>query len=306
MSTPTSPVAWRSLIVWNRSSYLLLSLFFATIFIIGVVWWPLLRDYARSFDPRVAWWRQVDWLLLGIFAAMSLLIMARADLKRDARTVAVGLIGGLVIESWGTQTGLWTYYTLERPPLWIIPAWPIASLAIDRLTGSLAPGVARLGARVSWTVYAVVFGGFAILMVDFVRPTWGMSLTVTAAVLCVFLIATFVQPRTALATFAAGTALGYFLELWGTTRGCWTYYTLETPPLFAVMAHGMAAVAFWRANAALGLVARRVTGRTQAARVEPAGRTSGLRRPESTAAGADHGPPERSGHPLSGPRPARL
>jgi len=24
------------------------------------------------------------------------------------------------------------------------------------------------------------------------------------------------------------------------------YYTLETPPLFAVLSHGMAAVAFWR------------------------------------------------------------
>ena len=42
--------------------------------------------------------------------------------------------------------------------------------------------------------------------------------------------------------------LGYFLELWGTTRACWTYYTLETPPLFAVLAHGLAAVAFWRAR----------------------------------------------------------
>ena len=43
------------------------------------------------------------------------------------------MIGGLVIEAWGTQTLLWTYYTAERPPLWIIPAWPIASLTIDRL-----------------------------------------------------------------------------------------------------------------------------------------------------------------------------
>jgi hypothetical protein len=49
-------------------------------------------------------------------------------------------------------------------------------------------------------------------------------------------------------TFVAGAGLGYFLELWGTTRECWTYYTLETPPLFAVLAHGMAAVIFWRAG----------------------------------------------------------
>jgi hypothetical protein len=46
--------------------------------------------------------------------------------------------------------------------------------------------------------------------------------------------------------FAAGAGLGYFLERWGTTRECWMYYTHQTPPLFAVLAHGLAAVAFWR------------------------------------------------------------
>jgi hypothetical protein len=240
----------------------MLSLFFASIVLIGIVWWPLLDEYVGSFDPRLAWWRQVDWLLLGVFAAMTLLIMARADVKRDLRTVAVGLVGGLVIEAWGTQTGLWSYYTLERPPLWIIPAWPVASLAIDRLTRLLAPAANRLGRRATRLTYAATFGAFALLMIDFVRPTMGQSLTVTALVLCGFLIATPVQARTALATFAAGAALGYFLELWGTTRGCWIYYTLETPPLFAVLAHGMAALAFWRTGRALetfvsGLTLRR-------------------------------------------------
>jgi len=263
MSSTSSSIAWRARFGWSRASYLLLSLFFATIFLIGIVWWPLLKDYLRAFDPRIAWWRQVDWLLLGVFAAMTLLIMARADLKRDVRTVAVGLMGGLVIESWGTQTGLWTYYTLERPPLWIIPAWPIATLAIDRMTVFLTPTVERLGGRTTWVAYAATFGLFGVLMADFVRPTVGLSLTVTAVFLCGFVIATPVQPRTALATFAAGAALGYFLELWGTTRGCWIYYTGETPPPFAVLAHGMAAVAFWRTGDALtrlgGKFARRGT-----------------------------------------------
>ena len=44
-----------------------------------------------------------------------------------------------------------------------------------------------------------------------------------------------------------GTALGYFLELWGTTRECWTYYTQATPPVIAAFAHGFASVAFGRA-----------------------------------------------------------
>src|SRR3989304_617714 len=133
MSAPSPSLVWHARLGWTRASYLLVSLLFASIVVIGIVWWPLLDDYVGSFDPRVAWWRQVDWLLLGVFGVMTVLIMARADVKRDLRTVAVGLMGGLVIESWGTQTGLWTYYTLERPPLWIIPAWPVASLAIDRL-----------------------------------------------------------------------------------------------------------------------------------------------------------------------------
>jgi hypothetical protein len=55
-------------------------------------------------------------------------------------------------------------------------------------------------------------------------------------------------------TFIAGSGLGYFLELWGTTRQCWTYHTYQTPPLFAVLAHGMAAVAFWRAGLLLRAV----------------------------------------------------
>lgn len=63
----------------------------------------------------------------------------------------------------------------------------------------------------------------------------------------------------------AGAGLGYFLELWGTTRECWTYYTLQTPPLFAVLAHGMAAVAFWRA----GLVVKMIGGRIRAGWTRP-------------------------------------
>src|SRR5437773_8359618 len=126
-----------SFLRWNRASYLLLSLFAATILLIMYVWQPLVRDYLASVDPRYPLWQQLDYLLIGVFLAMSLLIMAGPDLRADLRIVLIGLAGGLVIESWGTQTNLWTYYTLERPPLWIIPAWPIASLSIDRLYRAL-------------------------------------------------------------------------------------------------------------------------------------------------------------------------
>jgi hypothetical protein len=234
---------------WTRSSTWLMSTFLAVIGLILIVWWPLVVDYVSTYDPRYPLWTQIDWLLIGVFAAMSLLIMAGADVGADWVILLVGLGGGLAIETWGTQTQLWTYYTLERPPLWIIPAWPIASLSIDRLyrlllrlTRSWRPEVFRW---LHWTILP----GFLILMLVFVGPTMDKSLTWAALALCLSLTFTPRDERGTVLTFVAGAGLGYFLECWGTTRACWTYYTGATPPLFAVLAHGMAALAFWRTAA---------------------------------------------------------
>jgi len=211
---------------------------------------------------------------------MSLLIMAGADLKVDAWIVFVGFVGGLVIESWGTQTEIWWYYTAERPPLWIIPAWPIASLSIDRLvrllrswlpgenlSRSLQSALRKSGKNstnsalsvVYKILYWLIFPAFYALMLTFVWPTLDKSFTILALVLVTLLILTPMDHRVALLTFMAGSALGYFLELWGTTRECWTYYTLATPPVFAVFAHGMAAVAFWRTVLVLQGLSDRIT-----------------------------------------------
>lgn len=85
-------------------------------------------------------------------------------------------------------------------------------------------------------------------MLVFVAPTFDKPYTLLSLSLCLLLILTPTDHRFAFLTFIAGAGLGYFLELWGTTRECWMYYTLQKPPLFAVLAHGMAAVAFWRAG----------------------------------------------------------
>ena len=226
-----------------------------------------------------AWWHYIDWLLLGIFGFMSATIISRANLKTDLWIVFVGICGGLAIESWGTQTNLWHYYTAERPPLWIIPAWPIASLSIDRMTRGLNFLTTKVikeheGAALSMSkgknvlnsvpflfkiFYWLTFALFLSLMFFFVAPTFDKSYTWLSLGLCILLIVTPTDHRYALLTFIAGAALGYFLELWGTTRECWTYYTNQTPPLFAVLAHGMAAVAFWRA----GLIVKIAWGETQ-------------------------------------------
>jgi hypothetical protein len=251
-------------LLWTRDSSILLGGFFATIFLIVYIWWPLAEEYLALVDWNGAWWRYMDWLLLGIFLFMSITIVARANLKTDWLIVFVGMFGGLAIEGWGTQTELWHYYTAERPPLWIIPAWPIASLSIDRITRFLNWMVDRIDQRkpISYSLFSIfywlTFASFLTLMLVFVSPTFDNSFTLLATLLCVLLILTPTDHRFAVLTFVAGTGLGYFLELWGTTRQCWTYYTYQTPPLFAVLAHGMAAVAFWRAGLLMKMVGEKL------------------------------------------------
>jgi hypothetical protein len=231
---------------WTRASYTLLSIFLALVLLIMYVWWPLVVAYVSTFNPKIPIWRQLDWLLIGNFILMSLLIMAHADIKADLPIFLIGLIGGLVIEGWGTQTELWVYYTNERPPFWIIPAWPIASLSIDRLFRSLRDLTLDLPDKLFKVSHWVIMPSFFTLMLYFVWPTIGKSLTIIALFFCAFLILTTKDYRASVLTFLAGASLGYFLELWGTTRFCWMYYTHAQPPFFAVLAHGMAAVAFLR------------------------------------------------------------
>jgi hypothetical protein len=241
-----SPSRLLSLLGWRRHSYYLLSGFLVTLFLLGYFWWPLAKEYLSYINWQGSWWLYLDWLLLGIFLVMSLLIMAGAELRVDARIIMVGIIGGLVIESWGTQTNLWHYYTAERPPLWIIPAWPIASLSIDRLVRILQKTIPDWNIRAFKITYWLIFPVFFALMLIFIQPTLDKSLTLCALGLVTLLILTPTDHRLAVLTFIAGSGLGYFLERWGTTRECWTYYTYQTPPIFAILAHGMAAVAFWR------------------------------------------------------------
>ena len=141
----------------------------------------------------------------------------------------------------------------QLPPLWILPAWSLSTLAIERLTRCLDWAVTRStpsagGARGFQAAYWILFTGFYVLLAKFVAPTRDKPLTWLAMIGAGLVIVTPTNPRVATLTFLAGSGLGYSLERWGTTRGCWTYYTGQTPPLVAVLAHGMACVVFWRAR----------------------------------------------------------
>lgn len=231
---------------WSQASYVLLSGFLLLMLLIGYVWWPLLDEYLSQFNPEISVLLQIDWLLIGNFLVMSMLIMLNANLKRDIPFGLIALAGGYIIEAWGTLAGLWTYYTYETPPLWIIPAWPIAALSVNRLY-HMAKNRSK-NAPEAWFIglFWPVFGVFYLLLWRFAWLGIAHHLTWFALAFCGLLIITEKDKRSALLILIAGSGLGYFLERWGTTRLCWAYHTGGMPPFITVLSHGMASVAFWR------------------------------------------------------------
>ncbi|MEL6347189.1 MAG: hypothetical protein AAFV53_29005 [Myxococcota bacterium] len=215
---------------FNRGSLLLLVGLLVLYTAVGIGWRHLL-------DPS----KGMDWLLLGIWAAMTGLVVWGIDPRADLRLAAVALCGGFVIEWWGTNTQLWRYFVDERPPLWILPAWPIAALSIERLTRlaeARLPDMRRL--------YWFVVPGFVLLMIRFLWPTIRVSASQVVIALMVLVTITGRRRDRDMALFVVGAAFGFLLEYWGTTRYCWIYYTAEHPPLVAVLAHGFASIAFAR------------------------------------------------------------
>ncbi len=231
---------------WSKTSYVLLSGFLLLLFLMGYVWRPLLQEYLSQFNPDLPVWQQMDWLLLGNFGVMSLLIMINADFKQDLPFALIALVGGFIIEAWGTLSGLWTYYTFETPPLWIIPAWPIAAMSVNRLYQISLPTIKKGSDGSISSFYWPVFVGFYILLWRFAWPGLSHPLTWFALTFCGVIIASGQDKRSAVLIFVVGSGLGYFLERWGTTRLCWAYHTGGFPPLITVLSHGMASVAIWR------------------------------------------------------------
>ena len=97
-----------------------------------------------------------------------------------------------------------------------------------------------------WPAYWLVLPAFVALMTRFlwIRIHVPASQVVVGLMILVVLIGA--RPKRDLPLFLAGAALGIFLEYWGTSRFCWTYYTREKPPFEAALAHGFATVAFAR------------------------------------------------------------
>lgn len=196
--------------------------------------------------------KDADALLVVCWVLMALLMSWRVDARRDGRLALVAFVGGAFIETWGTRSGLWTYFTHEQPPLFILPAWPAAALATERI----AHAAERILSRVNvpeklWRVlFAIAMIGFVALLFTSTTPAHHHPLSWAAAAFVLVTIFTGTDRRADLARFIGGSLLGYLLERWGTTHECWTYWTRGTPPLWSVLAHGFATIAFARGAAA--------------------------------------------------------
>jgi hypothetical protein len=194
--------------------------------------------YRELIEPEYA----MDALLWALWIAMSGAIAWRFRPLEDGSLIVVAALGGFVIEWWGTNTNLWHYFTRERPPLWIVPAWPVATISIDRMAAVLG----RLR-RLSFGYWAIL-PAFVLMMVGFAWPTIDVLATQVVIALMVGVVVVHPRPERDVTLFLCGSLLGVVLEYWGTSRQCWTYYTGEVPPPEAVFAHGFASVAFGRAH----------------------------------------------------------
>ncbi len=191
-------------------------------------------------------WEDFDGLLVFSWVLMVGLGAWRVNIKRDVTLALVAFGGGAIIETWGTRSGLWTYFTHEEPPLFILPAWPFAAIATERISFVVGRGIKRLGPKTARRAEVASLAVFCALLLNWTRPAWSSPWTWLAFAFVAIVVSTTHATRDDLARFVAGSILGYLLEYWGTTRECWTYYDHSTPPLTSVLSHGFATVAFAR------------------------------------------------------------
>jgi len=232
---------------FDRKSLAVLGLAAAVYVGIGYFWSDLLRQNLRV----------VNWYLIAIWVFMTALLCWDVRPSQDGALALAAMIGGYVFEWWGTHTGLWWYFTGEKPPLWILPAWPVAALATVRI----ACGVEALLSRLDWNfrlVYWALAAGFVLWMTRFLWPSVKMPASWVALASLGAIAASGGRERSArrdVSLFLAGLGLGIFLEYWGTSRNCWTYYTREVPPPVTAAAHGFAQIVYARV---LGVLDRRL------------------------------------------------
>ena len=96
---------------------------------------------------RVDWSGRLDLHFLAGLLAGAALVLYRFDLRRAFPLYVCGMLLGGLYETLGTSFGEWRYITGEQPPLWIVPLWGIACVAMHNLA-ELARRALEKGAKV--------------------------------------------------------------------------------------------------------------------------------------------------------------
>jgi hypothetical protein len=241
---------------FNRASLLTLAALAVVILTLVLRWPQLAAAEWNAVARHPDWWLHADWLLLGLGIFFVFCTAYDAHPRLDLATVAAGMLGGAIIEVWGTRAGVWYYYTGERPPLWILPAWGMSALSNERLQRILMlylpahwqeeilTGVK--GHPAIKKCYFAIMGALTLFFLWWVRDYLTHPATFVVLALIVSALISGKYPAYALSLFFTGAMLGILLEIWGTTRHCWNYYDGKTPSPFPIFGHGIAAICFWK------------------------------------------------------------
>ncbi len=97
---------------------------------------------------RYDWSQRLDGHFFAGLVVGALLVTWRFELRRALPVYLCGMLLGGLYEALGTWIHEWTYLTGEIPPLWIIPLWGLAAVAMERLAD-------QLGAGIGWMVQCV-------------------------------------------------------------------------------------------------------------------------------------------------------
>ncbi|HBL17955.1 MAG: hypothetical protein A2X36_06560 [Elusimicrobia bacterium GWA2_69_24] len=161
----------------------------------------------------------------GILLFTLWVIPRKAAPRRDACIVGAAALAGFFAESWGTDLGLWRYYTGERPPLWIVPAWPLGALVIDRCSDMtrtlLETWLDPRAVRAAWGFMVLLVLGYFVAF----SARW-LTHPATLIVLAGLAAALFLRPDPSrdLPVLLTGACCVFFADLWGTTNNCWRYH----------------------------------------------------------------------------------
>lgn len=167
-------------------------------------------------------------LFTGILLYTLRVIPEGAEPRRDALRVVLALAAGWAAEAWGTRLGLWRYYTGEKPPLWIVPAWALGAVVVERTAVRWSTPFVGMAARPRRALYGAAASAMLAVVAGFAWPT--ASQPATWAVFTAVAAALFwrADPGRDLPILAAGLMCVLFADTWGTTNGCWRYW-LQRP-----------------------------------------------------------------------------